>query len=394
VSESGLELYAGREQTLVKHVILEGYLERFAHIVGTFWDTITYVDCFSGPWNVQSDNLEDSSFGIALNQLRKAQSDLADNDRSLSLRCFFLERNSEAYRQLKQFADDTTDAVIETRNASLEESISDIADFVKRGGLSAFPFIFVDPTGWTGFAMDLIAPLLQCKPSEVLINFMTGHIIRFAESSDPKINTSFDQLFGSIDYRSRIGNLSGQDREDELVRCYMDAVRETGDFDHVCSALVLHPEKDRTHFHLIYATRNLKGVDVFKKAEKTAMAAMEKARAEAQQRKRVIKTGQQELFASDHLHNPTHYDALRERFLGIGKSCILDLIKSRDRVLFDDVWAIALSHPLVWDSDVKKWIKGWTKKGIIKIEGMTARDRVPKRGKHHWLVWVGEEVDQ
>lgn len=66
------DLYAGREQTLVKHYILEHYLERFAHIVGSAWDAITYVDCFSGPWNARSERLEDSSFALALRQLKAA----------------------------------------------------------------------------------------------------------------------------------------------------------------------------------------------------------------------------------------------------------------------------------------------------------------------------------
>lgn len=60
------ELYTGREQTLVKHFILQKYLERFAYIVGSHWDTLTYVDCFSGPWNARSEKFEDSSFAIAL----------------------------------------------------------------------------------------------------------------------------------------------------------------------------------------------------------------------------------------------------------------------------------------------------------------------------------------
>ncbi len=44
-----LTLYKGREQTYVKHYILEEYLGRFAHIIGWYWQTIAYVDCFSGP---------------------------------------------------------------------------------------------------------------------------------------------------------------------------------------------------------------------------------------------------------------------------------------------------------------------------------------------------------
>jgi len=91
------ELYAGREQTLVKHFILQKYLERFAHIIGSHWDVLTYVDCFSGPWNARSENFEDSSFTIALKELRNARDTHAKRGRSLQLRCFFLEKNRAAY---------------------------------------------------------------------------------------------------------------------------------------------------------------------------------------------------------------------------------------------------------------------------------------------------------
>ena len=78
-------LYRGREQTLVKHFILRKYLERFARIVGTFADSITYVDCFSGPWNVRSEELKDSSFAIALEELRKAQATLSEGVSTLGI---------------------------------------------------------------------------------------------------------------------------------------------------------------------------------------------------------------------------------------------------------------------------------------------------------------------
>jgi three-Cys-motif partner protein len=65
--------YQGREQTLVKHVILRQYLSAWAHKVASFCDTLTYVDCFSGPWNAVSDDLSDASFSIALEELRKAR---------------------------------------------------------------------------------------------------------------------------------------------------------------------------------------------------------------------------------------------------------------------------------------------------------------------------------
>src|SRR5215510_3758069 len=108
-------LYIGREQTLVKHLILRRYLERFAHIIGFTWSSITYVDCFSGPWNVRSDDLKDSSFSIALEELRKARVTHRAKGKDLTLRCFFLEKERGPYARLKQFADQVTDVTCKLR---------------------------------------------------------------------------------------------------------------------------------------------------------------------------------------------------------------------------------------------------------------------------------------
>src|SRR6185436_16747364 len=174
------EIYDRREQTLVKHLILRRYLERFAHIVGSYWSSITYVDCFAGPWNVRSDQLEDSSFAIALTELRKARDTHSQKGKALRLRCFFLEKDPEAFGHLEEFARGIprADAEIEVLNGEFEDSVDKILRFIQRDART-FPFIFIDPTGWTGFRLKIIAPLLRLDPGEVLINFMTSHIRRF-----------------------------------------------------------------------------------------------------------------------------------------------------------------------------------------------------------------------
>ncbi len=137
---SDADLYTGREQTLVKHYILRQYLERFAIIVGTGRDTLTYVDCFSGPWNVQSDDFKDSSFSIALEQLRKARRVHQEKKgRSLRLRCLFLEKSRAAFAKLKRFTDKIADVEIEPQNKKLEDAIPLILEFVKKGGSRSFP---------------------------------------------------------------------------------------------------------------------------------------------------------------------------------------------------------------------------------------------------------------
>lgn len=388
---SDADLYTGREQTLVKHFILRHYLARFAIIVGHRWDTITYVDCFSGPWNVQSDRFEDSSFAIALEQLRKARELHQKKGRSLKLRCFFLEKKKSAFLKLKQFTDSIKDAEIEARNSALKDSVPLIQDFVRKGGRRSFPFIFLDPTGWTGFDMATIAPLLRLDPGEVLINFMTEHIRRFIDSPQQQTQQSFVRLFGSPDFKTRLIGLTKRDREDATVQEYSRNVKQTGSFTHTSSAIVLHPEKDRPHFHLIYATRNAKGVEVFKEAEKKAMPVMQQVRGEARKRKREDTTGQIELSLGEAAHDPTYYNWLRTRYTDQSKTAVSRLLQAKGTASYDEVWSLAMTFPMVWESDLHEWIRDWRQQGFLEMTGMSPDQRHPRREEGISCVWQQQE---
>jgi three-Cys-motif partner protein len=191
---NGLEgLYDGREQTLAKHEVLRRYLQRFAFIIGSWSESITYVDCYSGPWDERSEEFADTSFGIAIEQLRAAKSELGKNIR---LRCFFIEQNKEAYRKLENFGLRFDDIEIETRNANFEDSVDDILDFV-RADPKTFPFFLIDPKGWS-IPLDVIRPLLLHRPGEVLITFMLEFIRRFVDHREPGIQRTFDALYGAL----------------------------------------------------------------------------------------------------------------------------------------------------------------------------------------------------
>lgn len=384
---SDTDLYIGREQTLVKHFILRHYLARFAIIVGHRWDTITYVDCFSGPWNVQSDRFEDSSFAIALDQLGKAREVHRKKGRPLKLRCFFLEKKKSAFLKLKQFTETITDAEIEAHNSPLENSVPLIEDFVRKGGRRSFPFIFIDPTGWTGFDMATIAPLLRLKPCEVLINFMTGHIRRFVDSPQQQTQQSFVRLFGSPDFKTRLIGLTKRDREDATVQEYSRNVKQTGSFTHTSSAIVLHPEKDRTHFHLIYATRNAKGVEVFKEAEKKAMPVMQQVRGEARKRKREETTGQIELSLGEAIHDPTYYNSLRTRYIDQARGSVSRLLQEKGTVPYDEMWSLAMTFPMVWESDLHEWLHDWKGQRLLEMAGLKPNMHIPKREEGIFCVW-------
>jgi three-Cys-motif partner protein len=381
-------LYVGREQTLVKHFVLDAYLDRFAHKVGSWVDTITYVDCFSGPWNAQSATFDDTSFGIAIRQLRRARATYADRGRNIRLRCFFTESSPEAYARLKYFANAITDVEIETRNLELEAAIPEIVRFARGSGPSAFTFSFIDPLGWTGFSMDVITPLLQLSPGEVLVNFMTDFINRFVEIQDEATSAEFRKMFGS-DVRKAVSGLHRDDREDALVAEYMSNLAARGKFPYVASAIVFKPEIESTYFHLVYATRNEAGLEVFKEVEWKMQPVMAAARNAAKTRKEESRTGQLSLALPGMALRSSKWDRLRDRYERLSQERVRELLRPGQPVLYDMLWREALARPLVWESDLKAWIEKWEAAALVRVDGREPRGRVPKRNHGHTIVAIG-----
>src|ERR1019366_4905200 len=52
--------YKDREQSYVKHVFLERYLERLVHKTASAFPHVVYVDGFAGPWQSANEKLEDT----------------------------------------------------------------------------------------------------------------------------------------------------------------------------------------------------------------------------------------------------------------------------------------------------------------------------------------------
>ena len=376
-------LYEGREQTYVKHVILDQYLAKFAHIIGSWADSITYVDGFSGPWNSVSEEFKDSSFGIAIDRLKEARSNFEETSgRTFKIRCFFVEESQSAFNKLQKFNRAISDVEVEAVNSTFEVAIPRIVDFVSKSSGTNFLFLLLDPKGWTGFSMEKIRVLLELEPSEVLVNFMTSHIKRFLELKDDVTKEQFEQLFGDRNFRTVIAGLQGFDREYAAVEAYSSSLGKKGSFPYVCKAMVLKSSRDETHYHLIYATRHTRGVEVFKSAERSAMIAMEGARAGARQKARQKRTGQLDLLAASDLHDTSHFEFLRDTFLSRAEKAIREKIISAKKVPYDELWRLAMRFPVVWPKDLNGYLREQNKSGAIVFENMPDGARVPKLGSN------------
>lgn len=383
----GFEYYKGREATWVKHKVLSLYLERLAYKVGSGRDAFSYVDGFAGPWMETTDDLSDTSPYIAIEELQRAMGGLANAKlRVPRVRCLFVEKNTDAYKKLEAFLLEVKDIQTKVLNGEFEENISEAARFVA----NSFALFFIDPTGWTGFGMNVIAPLLKHEPGEVLINFMTKDVIRFIDDRRPQIRATFVHLFGRDDYQERWHGLSGLEREDAIVAAYCDRVKEVGNFRFVVSTVVLHPQNQRTHFHLIYGTRHPEGLRTFRGIEQKAIEAQGLVRAAAQERERTAKTHQPSLQGINETFNHDYFKELRDRYHAIARQKVKSILESNGRVVYDQLEALTLIEPLTSSNDLDSWLEEWKRQGVIRFEGLRSRERKPKPNEGHFVVWVEE----
>lgn len=354
--------YQGREQTYLKHFLFERYLERVGFNICSFRDEFVYVDAFSGPWKSVDEKFEDTSFIIAMQELRKVRDGVAAQGKPApSIRCLFMEKDAVTFRDLKKAINNVTDLEVEAVQGEFENAIPSILSFIGQ----SFSLVFIDPTGWTGFGLKRITRLLKHRPGEVIITFMYDYINRH-------FGLDFDELFGGPGWTPEM-------TEAETVQLYCARVKVFGEFDYVTSTRILNPTKDRTYFHLIYGTRHWKGLLEFRRVEKKFVAEQERLRATAKQASRVDRTGQPELFAATEtdLAVPS-YEQEKANQLESAETRLRILLSSRLSLSYEEFMPPLLELPLVWESDINEMIMS-LKDNELDVVGLQPRERTLKR---------------
>jgi three-Cys-motif partner protein len=138
-----LQDYIGREQSYVKHIFLERYLETLVHKTASSYPHIVYVDGFAGPWQSANENFQDTSFGIALNALRRAKASWKEK-RDVRMSAFLVERDPESHKKLAQVPARYPDISIKTYSAAFLAVLPMILNDIPA---DAFAFFLIDPKG-------------------------------------------------------------------------------------------------------------------------------------------------------------------------------------------------------------------------------------------------------
>ncbi len=344
--------YLDREQTKAKHFILRRYLQELAYKVLNRWD-IAYIDGFSGPWESEKPDYSDTSFMIALDVLRRAQRDVeARTGQPRSVRCFLVEAKAESYKKLQM----TVSAhhapnrrfEVQTFHGKFEDAVDTINPFIG----NAFPLIFIDPTGWTGYPFDKIAPLFARPRCEVLINFMYSFVSRFIDHPNEAVESSLDPILGGPGWKERLDR--DLPRGLAVEKLFRDSLRRVGSFAHVVSTCIDKSTEDRPHFFLAYGTKKPAGLVAFRDVEAVALRDHARNRAAAKDRKREQKTGTADLFA-DHAADVSEasIEELVARQRVLAKARLLELLRTTGSLPFEKLLGVLLEEFMIRETDLK-----------------------------------------
>jgi three-Cys-motif partner protein len=260
MARSGMpDAYIGKEQAYIKHTILRTYLQRLFMIVGQSKETvINYVDCFSGPWQEEDQNLSDTSIGVSLEQMARCQDSLkATFGREIEFRALYVEKDPGAFAKLHAFLAQQPYPKIETEcfEGDYTELLPDILSWCG----DHFTFFFIDPKGWQKVVgAKTMMPLLQQEKAEFLINLMYDFINRFIGVD--RHTQDMMELFGEVPV---FIDESPEERQAILLAMYRNNLKR---HYHGRTAYVPieKPGKNRVHYYLVYLTRHARGIDVFK----------------------------------------------------------------------------------------------------------------------------------
>ena len=291
-----IERYQGREQSYIKHLFLNKYLEAAAFKLlqsRSTLPTFNFVDAFPGPWRVSDDDkFSDSSFSQAVRTLEAVRRALSAMGRSgLEVRYRFCERNPTSADKLRQFAADRQEFDIQVFQGSFEDNIDAIGLSCRDG----FTFTFIDPTGWD-IESERVFAFLKDLNGEFLFNFMAEEVNRHAGWD--VVAESFGRFLADQAWTEKFSGLPDEwSNETKVFVLLKRKMKEMEIATYLPDMNILRPRENRTKMKLMLGTHNVLGVEVFR----TIQQKVEKEAMSERQRIAIEESGQPFLFPSNQL---------------------------------------------------------------------------------------------
>lgn len=338
-----LQDYAGREQSFLKHTILETYLERLFMIVGRREVVINYVDCFAGPWADDNKELNDTSIGLSINLMRKCVATLRKNhNKSVTFRALYIEKDKQAFARLQDYVSKLRDPSVhvECRHGDYTKLIPEIMAWSQ----AHFTFFFVDPKGWKGIiGPTTMKELLERPKTEFLINLMYDFANRAA--SIEKHEADMVELLGEPLVFE--GNETADERQEKFLGLYRKNSKRVyqGRSAYVS---IYRPGTTKLLYFLVYLTRHPLGIKVFMETAEKMEVAQRVTYAEVQLRKQFDSAPILDLFAE---HDNDQCIAKAEDNRHLASRFLLSKLTAEPLLIDYECWAGFLEESDLYPTD-------------------------------------------
>lgn len=303
------DAYDGREQALIKHTLLESYLQKLVLIVGMAAGRgkqaeLCYIDCFAGPWGDDSDGMDSTSIAVSLRVLDACRQRLESLGVSASIRALYIEEDARAFGRLSGYLKASTPSGIRTHSLC-GDFVALRAEILRWTGTDSFAFFFIDPKGWKDARIEILRKLLERPRSEFLINFMYDFINRTMSMTDWQ--PDMKELLGkSID----LAGLMPEQRESAILKTYRDSLKScmpSASAQYPARSAyvrVMDPKSDRPKYHLVYLTSHPRGIVEFMEISEEVDLVQKQVRAVKRDAARQDKTGTADMFGAETLVEP------------------------------------------------------------------------------------------
>jgi three-Cys-motif partner protein len=248
--------------TKAKHFILKRHLGGWFPILSRWHGRIVYLDGFAGPGKYRGG--EDGSPVIAIRTAIDHRFPLADE-----VVFYFIEARPDRKAHLEQvlpeiFPKPPANVSWHVSGARFADEMRALLTTLEEEGQRLAPtFAFLDPFGFSGMPMEIVARILNYPRCEALITFMAAFVNRFAETDFNE--ETLDELFGTRAWRTISELKKSEQRRRFLIDLYVQQIKLRVQGIHV-RAFEMVDARNITIYYLVFATRSEKGMEVMKGA--------------------------------------------------------------------------------------------------------------------------------
>ena len=256
-------VWEATRHTVAKHRILEKYLAAWFPILGSSHRSIAYIDGFAGPgvYKGGESGSPVRALEVAVSHPQRSRFNkiffwFIESDQT---RCDTLEKVlSEKFPDIKNNEDDQIQYMV--GKGKFAETVESALDQIESYGGNPEPiFAFLDPFGFTQIPMRVVGRIVAYPRCEIMATFMDGFIKRFHTEAEGALN----ELYGSKDWKSIASSESQSDIT--YVDLYKEKLKDAG--ARYVRTFQMYRSSGNLVYHLVYATKHIKGI----KAAKTAM---------------------------------------------------------------------------------------------------------------------------